>query len=524
MSPGDRDSGLGLAEVVAAFSLATDLGLGQPMEHVLRSWAIATRLGEHMGIESETAASLYYVAMLAWVGCVADTPEVASWFGDDIAFRRDSYDVDMAGLPMFKFALGHVGAGQPVLHRLRLASALVVTGGKAIERGLMSHCLSTALMAERLGLGDEVCQPLQQWFTRWDGSGVPEGLGGDDVARCVRLFHLADYVEVAHQRGGIGAAIELARSRRAKQFDPEMVDAFCALGADLFEGLDENVDWPNLIGQDPRLQRRLTESGLDAALEAIADFTDLRSRARTGHSRAVASLAARAGELCGLPAGDVVNLRRGALVHDVGMHGVPASILEKRGPLTSIEAERMRMHSYYTERTLARPPALARIGAVASLANERLDGSGYHRGLSGSAIPVTGRILAAACALQAMTEPRAYRPARTLKAAASELRSDVRAGRLGNDAVDAVLTAAGQQRPKRAAGPAGLTPREVEVLTLIARGASNKQVARALGITPKTAGTHIERIYVKIGASTRSTAALFAMQNGLLDSFAPREL
>ena len=524
MPPGDRDSGLGLAEVVAAFSLATDLGLGQSMEHVLRSWAIATRIGEHMGIESEAAASLYYVAMLAWVGCVADTPEVASWFGDDIAFRRDSYEVDMAGLPMMKFALGHVGAGQPLLQRVRLASALVITGGKAIERGLMSHCLSTALMAERLGLGDDVCEPLRQWFTRWDGSGVPDGVGGDDVARSVRLFHLADCVEVSHQRGGIDAAVELAWSRRAKQFDPEVVDAFCALGAEVFVGLDETVDWPTVIGQDPRLQRRLTESGLDAALEAVADFTDLRSRSRSGHSRAVALLAARAGDLCGLPEADVVILRRAALVHDVGMHGVPASILDKPGPLTSTEAERMRMHSYYTERTLARPAALARIGAVASLVNERLDGSGYHRGLSGSAIPVTGRILAAACALQAMTEPRAYRPARTLKAAASELRVEVRAGRLAADAVDAVLTAAGQQRPKRAAGPAGLTPREVEVLTLIARGASNKRVAVVLGITPRTAGTHIERIYVKIGASTRSTATLFAMQNGLLDSFAAVEL
>jgi HD-GYP domain-containing protein (c-di-GMP phosphodiesterase class II) len=184
----------------------------------------------------------------------------------------------------------------------------------------------------------------------------------------------------------------------------------------------------------------------------------------------------------------------------------------------------MRMHSYYTERTLARPPALARIGAVASLVNERLDGSGYHRGLSASAIPAAGRILAAACAFQAMTEPRAYRPARTPKEAASELRNEVRSGRLASDAVDAVLAAAGQQRPKRAAGPAGLTPREIEVLTLIARGASNKQVAQALDITAKTAGTHIERIYVKIGASTRSTATLFAMQNGLLDSLEPLDL
>ena len=155
------------------------------------------------------------------------------------------------------------------------------------------------------------------------------------------------------------------------------------------------------------------------------------------------------------------------------------------------------------------------------MANERLDGSGYHRGLSGSAVPTTGRILAAADAYQAMIEPRPYRPARTPKEATNELRQDVRAGRLAADAVDAVLAAAGQRRPKRAVGPAGLTPREIEVLALIARGASNRQVAHTLGITPKTAGTHIERIYIKIGASTRSTATLFAMQHGLLDSLEP---
>jgi len=524
MSPGDRDSGLRLPEVVAAFSLATDLGLGQPMEHVLRSWAIATRLGEHTGIEDDTAASLYYVSMLSWVGCVADTPEVAAWFGDDIAFRRDSYEVDFAGLPKVKFALGHLGEGSPPLHRLRLAGAMAKTGGKVIERGLMAHCLTTSLMAERFGLGDEVCGPLRQFFTRWDGSGVPAGVGGDDVARSVRLFHLADCAEVAHRRGGTDAAIEMARARRGTQFDPAIVDVFCAVAADVFDGLNETTEWASVIAGDPRLQHRLTESALDVALEAIADFTDLRSRARAGHSRAVAELAAQAGELCGLPDDDVVILRRAALVHDVGMHGIPATILEKPGPLTSTESERMRMHAYYTERTLARPPALARIGAVASLVNERLDGSGYHRGLSGSAIPATGRILAAACAYQAMTEARAYRPARTPKEAADELRKEVRAGRLASDAVDAVLSAAGQYRPKRATGPAGLTPREIEVLTLIARGASTKQVGQALGITAKTAGTHIERIYTKIGASTRSTATLFAMQNGLLDSFAPLDL
>jgi HD-GYP domain-containing protein (c-di-GMP phosphodiesterase class II) len=205
------------------------------------------------------------------------------------------------------------------------------------------------------------------------------------------------------------------------------------------------------------------------------------------------------------------------------MHGVPASILDKPGPLTGIEAERMRLHSYWTERALARPAALARVGAIASLACERLDGSGYHRGVSGAAIPATGRILAAADACHAMSEPRPHRPALSLRQAADELRREVRLGRLAADAVDAVL-AAGQQPAKRRAGPAGLTPREIEVLTLIARSASTRQVAHTLGITAKTAETHIERIYAKIGASTRSTATLFAMQHGLLDSLSPLDL
>ena len=184
----------------------------------------------------------------------------------------------------------------------------------------------------------------------------------------------------------------------------------------------------------------------------------------------------------------------------------------------------MRLHSYWTARVLARPPALAPIGAIASLANERLDGSGYHRGLSGAAIPATGRILAAADVCHALTEPRPHRPAFSAKQAAVQLRREVRSGRLAADAVDAVLTSIGQQRTKRRAGPSGLTPREIEVLSLIARGASTRQVARALGITAKTAGTHIERIYTKTGVSTRSTATLFAMQHGLLDSLDPVDL
>jgi HD-GYP domain-containing protein (c-di-GMP phosphodiesterase class II) len=523
MESSQRDAGVTLAELLAAFSLATDLGLGQPMEHVLRSWRIADQLAGRIGLPEDERASLYYVAVLAWVGCVADTPEVARWFGDDIAFRGDSYQVEFTGLPALGLMLSHAGTGQPTLDRLRVATTLVVTGGKGIRQGLASHCLTTSRMAEQIGLGPQVAEPLRQFFTRWDGRGVPE-VGGDDIALTVRLFHLADVVEVFHRARGVGAAVEVARARCGGHFDPQLVEAFCEAAPEVLDDGGQASDVWQMIAADPVLQHRLTYAELDHALEAVADFTDLRSPCRAGHSRRVADLAATAAAFAGMGGPQIDVVRRGGLLHDVGLHGVPATILDKPGPLTATESERLRMHPYYTERVLARPPALARIGAIAALTHERLDGSGFHRGLSGPAIPAPARILAAADVFCELTEPRADRPPQSPKQAAAHLRGEARAGRLAADDVDAVLAAAGQTQPRRRSGPAGLTPREVEVLVLIARGASTRNVAQSLEISPKTAGTHIERIYAKTGSSSRSTATLFALQYGLLETLAPLDL
>jgi len=521
-SDAEPDTGVTLAELLAAFSLATDLGLGQPMEHVLRSWRIASRLGERVELDEAARSALFYVAVLAWVGCVADTPEVARMFGDDIAFRSDSYDVELSGLQGMTFMIRHAGAGGAAMHRLRLATTLVATGGKRVEQGLMSHCLTTSRMADLLGLGPDVSIPLQQFFTRWDGRGLPRGVSHEDIAQTVRLFHLSDIVEVYHRTGGVQAAIKVARARSGTHFDPRLVDEFCAGAEDLLAARPDDPDCHEQIAAEPALQARLTGHELDAALDVIADFTDLRSTWRAGHSRAVAELAAQAAECAGLPDSEVTAVRRAGLLHDVGLHGVPSSILDKPGPLTFTESERLRMHAYYTERVLARPAGLAKFGRIAALTHERLDGSGYHRGLAGPSIPVSARILAAADAYRAMTEARPHRPALTPKQAATELRGAVRRGQLDAQASDSVLTAAGQHPGRRrVSGPAGLTPREIQVLSLIAAGASTRQVAHALAITEKTAGTHIERIYAKTGASTRSTATLFALQHGLLDQPTP---
>jgi HD-GYP domain-containing protein (c-di-GMP phosphodiesterase class II) len=520
----EPDSGVTLAQLLAAFSLATDLGLGQPMEHLLRSWQIAARLGRRVGLPEEQQAALFHVAMLSWVGCVADAPEVTASFGDDIEFRADSYEADLGGLSGMTFFLGHAGRDQPLPGRLRTAATMVLTGGHRVLRGIQGHCLVTSTLSDQLGLPAETSAAVRQFFARWDGQGVPRGVGGEQIDLTVRLFHLADVVEVHHRRKGVAAAVAVARARSGSQFDPRLVDAFCSTAVEVLPGEADEYDAHELFTQQPGLAGRLSDADLDAALVALADFTDLRSASRAGHSRGVADLSAEAAGLLRLPAGDVRAVYRAGLVHDVGLHGVSSAILDKPTPLTATEEERLRAASYFTERVLARPAALARLGAIAGQAHERMDGSGYHRGVGGQAISLPGRILSAACAFHELVEPRPLRPARTVKEAAGVIRAEIGAGRLDQAAADAVLAAAGAGTRRRVAGPAGLTPREIEVLGLIARGAATSDVAGRLGISRKTAGTHIERIYAKTGASSRSTATLFALRHGLLGGLDDHEL
>ena len=218
----------------------------------------------------------------------------------------------------------------------------------------------------------------------------------------------------------------------------------------------------------------------------------------------------------GLPPAEVPLLRRAGLVHGFGRLGVSNSIWDRPGPLSAGEWERVRMYPYLTERMLHQSAALAPLGEIAVQHRERLDGSGYPRGLAGGAISRPARVLGAAEAYQSMREPRPYRPALAAAEAAAQLRAEVRAGRLDGPAVDAVLEAAGHRLPRRRDSVRGLTAREVEVLILLARGMSNKQIAQRLVITPKTAGNHVEHIYTKIDAANRAAAAMFAVQHGLL--------
>ncbi|HXT87695.1 MAG TPA: HD domain-containing phosphohydrolase, partial [Trebonia sp.] len=438
------------------------------------------------------------------------------WFGDDITLKSGKYTHELRSVRGALAAMRLIGAGNPPLYRFRVGLEFALTGHREVDGMISEHAQLAQKLAEQLGLSAGVREAIGAAYEQWDGRGWPGKLKAEAVPVPARIAQLAEFMEVAQRVRGVAGAQALARSRSGRQFDPALAKLLCARADEIFAGLDTVPAWQAVIAAEPALAVELSPGELDGALTAIANFVDLKSPFTLGHSVAVAELAEGAGHSLGLSAQKTELLRRAGLVHGYGRLGVSNSIWDRPGPLSVGEWERVRMSPYLTERMLRQSPVLAPLGEIAVQHRERLDGSGYPRGLSGGAISRLGRVLGAAEAYQAMREPRPYRPARSAQDAMAELRAEVRAGRLDGTVVDAVLDAAGHRLPRRKTAVAGLTAREVEVLVLLARGLSNKQIAARLVITPKTAGNHIEHIYAKTGSSSRATAAMFAVQHGLL--------
>jgi len=296
-----------------------------------------------------------------------------------------------------------------------------------------------------------------------------------------------------------------------------MAAVFRRHGAALLGELDAGDAWEAVLAAEPAPVRRIGPVEFDGVARGFADMIDLKSTYTLGHSTQVAALAEVAARSLGLAERDVENLRRAALLHDVGRVAVSSGIWDKPGPLTRGEWEQVRLHPYHTERILTCSRVLEPLGRIAGLHHERLDGSGYHHGAVAAAIPMPARILAAADTFQAATQDRPHRPARAPGQAAEVLVSEAAAGRLDPDCARAVIAAAGQALPPmRSSRPAGLTDREVDVLRLVARGLSNREIAHRLVISRRTAEHHVQHVYGKIGTSTRAAAALFAMEHDLL--------
>jgi HD-GYP domain-containing protein (c-di-GMP phosphodiesterase class II) len=515
---GDRiEQPIRAAELVAALSVATDLGTGQPIEHAVRSAVLAVRLGELAGASADELADTYYVALLHASGCTSNGHEAGQLFGDDIAHRAAFYLIDPTKPDeVVEFYRAFVGLGRPPEVRAKMFERAIVEAGPRARESLETMCEVAQRFAAWLGLRTSVQEALEYVFARWDGLGLPAA-AGEQIPLSIRLLHVAKDASLFLSAAGPERACAVLEDRSGAAYEPRLAElAVANLDAMLGE-LDESRMWDYALAIEPSPPVWLHADAIDAGFATIAAITGLKTPWLREHCTAVAGLAEAAAWRANLNQDDVTLIRRAALAHDLGRVGVPNAIWEKPGALAFGEWERVRLHAHFTERAFAQSPALAPIGQVAGAHHERLDGSGYHRGVRAPEIDQPARILAAADCYVAMREARPHRPALDAAATEAELVRDASEGRLDPDAVAAVLVAAGHQVSKRARElPAGLTPRELEVLLALVRGDSNQAIGDALGISVKTAGHHVQHIYEKAGVRSRAAATLWAFEQELV--------
>ncbi|HEX7699492.1 MAG TPA: HD domain-containing phosphohydrolase, partial [Kofleriaceae bacterium] len=474
-----------IGELLGALSLATDLAIGCPLETTMRTCVVATRIARGLGLN---VTEVRRVALLRHVGCTAYAHEAARLAaGNDHDVLLAFAGVDHGLRAVAGRALTRLAREVPL--RKRIGSVVSVMSHPGARAELVSaQCAQAMALALDLRMSEGVARALGQIYERYDGLGHPNGIAGEQIEMSARVLHVAELVEIHHRTAGRETTVAELRRRRGKHVAAEIADVFLADPDRYWDVLESPSVWDLYIDEDDP-----DEPGMEVIdlATAFGRFVDLKSPSMLGHSANVAALAAAAAD-----EGDVTRVRIAGFLHDLGMVSVPNGIWEKRGALNASEWERVRLHAYYTERILARTPILAGYATLAGAHHERLDGSGYHRGAQASGLDRAARLIAVADAYEAMRSVRPHRPAIETHDLIDRLATDARKGLLCRRAVDSILAAAGH-RPPRTEWPAGLSPREVEVLVHLARGLTNKQIASSLNIAVRTANHHVENIYTK---------------------------
>lgn len=496
--------------------LATDLGMGFPFEHGLQATLTSMRLCEAIGADDDTRSRTFHASLLMYAGCTVDGDIKTSIFRGSMT---EHHTRRQFGSPIESFA-GVLGALPDPEASLPDRALHVMTGLPRAARFVGGHfsalCEVAGMLAERLGVPESIHGMFPLLTERWDGSSILRRAGGEEIPLPLRIIHVGR--DAAFQRlfGDDEHVKRVIGSRAGKAFDPHVASAFLSNAEQVLGPREPSESaWEEVLEAEPKPWLTLDESETDRAFEAIGVFSDLVSPYLSGHCSGVAQLARNAAELLGFSDSDIEHVHRAGFVHDVGRTAISARVWGKPGGLTADEREQVRLHPYHTGRVLSRSPTLSMVASTASAHHERLDGSGYHRGLDVSSLSPLARLVAAADAFQSKLEPRPYREAMAPSEATDLLVAKAAEGGLDPTMVRAVAEAGGQT-PPMIERPAGLTEREVEVVGLLARGLLTKQIARRLDISPKTVDRHIQNSYRKMGVSSRAAATLFAAENGLV--------
>lgn len=504
------------SELIASLCLASDLGMGFPFEHGLQSTLTTMRLCEAMGVDHDTKSRTYFACLLMYSGCVVDGEEKAQIFKGGLT-RHNQHRQHGSTAENLGGVLGALPAPDSYLPQRMWQAG---TGLPKVFRFLPSHlaalCEVAGMISQRFAVPESIYGMFPYLTERWDGASTLKRASGEEIPLPIRIVHVGRDATYQRLVGDDDHVAEVVRKRAGGNFDPNIAEVFLSQPREILgPPAPPQTVWDDVLDAEPEPRRWLANDDIDRALEAMGAFAELGSPHLAGHSRGVAGLAEEAAEICGLPAEEVVRVRRAGLVHDIGRSAVSPGIWGRSGPLTADDREQVRLHPYHTERVLAPSPFLRELSSIATAHHERLDGTGYHRGLDASSMSRPARLLAAADAFHSKTEFRPYRDALSREEATEMLAERAKAGAYDPEMVMAVAEAAGQPKPE-IERPAGLTEREVEVIGLLAKGMRTKQIATDLEISTKTADRHIQNSYRKMGVSSRAAATLFAAEHGLV--------
>ncbi len=510
---------LGQKHLLALLSIASDLGIGMPQEHGLRACYIGMHIAGSLGLTAGQLDEVCCGLLLKDAGCTAWATQVAAFLGTDgIAARRDLlFDHPTTSSEEMSWVLKHLGEGDHIPSRALRFSRVMLNGRDFDREGFMSAGNVACRIAERMGTTALTQRSLRSTFEHWDGHGMPYGLKGEDIPLISRIIFLASYAEVAHRTGGRGAAVRLAREHRGKRFDPTIVEAFEDLATKevFWIGLEEESIWPFLL--DNTSGSEAPAPALEDFASCCADYVDMKSFWLTGHSRRVAEQVERLCKLLRLSDRETFDLRIAALVHDLGLVGVPSFVINKpAGRLSQDDRAVFQQHTHHTLDLLSRFEELSRIADIAAAHHERLDGSGYHRGLRNIEISLAAGLVGAAARFDELSRGGPGAPPLDPEQALNELHTGP--GGFAIEVVEAMrfdVLRKPELLPEQT-WPAGLTDREVEVLRLAGTGLTRGQIAKKLVISESTVRSHLEHIYTKTNSTTRVGAVLFAIENGLI--------
>ncbi|TDF42205.1 hypothetical protein EYS14_05090 [Alteromonadaceae bacterium M269] len=491
-------------QFLGAIAFAGDLSMGQPVEHSPRVALLAVYLVDALQLKASYRVNAARVGLMRWAGCTANARDFSELLGDDIRGRSEL----LAGRN--PFITKHPEISSLSGHMPSLANA---------------HCEAMAQIAIRAGISspevgsehqiDNLLPSISDLFENWDGSGYPTGKKGEDIDLVAQIVAVVSDLEIYTRQYGLNRALMLIESRGGKIYDASLALKVGQHASRWLEQIDDkNTLLESLRFAEVHQLGNENKSELDDIVTLFSDYAALKQPEAIRVSRLAASYAQQISSCLGLEHEKCLRIVRAAKLHRLGFVSVPNGVLAKQAISNQWMDESLRLASYWTERILSRSPILSKETAIASMAFERLDGSGHYRGLAAPSIPIEARVLQVSVLLAERFSDLRHN-AKERKAAVELLGDALKVQLVDATVVDAALAVLSGESIV-SVSKIELTPREKDVLQSLTLGLSNKEVARDLDISPKTVNAHLEKIYKKLGVSGRTAATMKALEYGLM--------